>query len=333
MAGQAKGSSSRLIFELESSTYGTPLAAASRAPIILPFNSADLDAGRPLNQANTLRGDRNASQPYRDRMNVAGNVVIPVDPAIWIYILTCAIGTPTKTGPTNIGGTDYYDYEFKVGATAGLKSFILEKGFPDLASPVYELFTGCKINTLELTNGTSGELTASLGIMGANKAKSGTAYDVAPATAAASFSGERFHVSDATAFEGGSESSVIKEFRLSINNNLDGEGYVIGGGGVRTQMPEGIIGVGGSISAMFKDETILDKAISAVESQLRLKLTRGEEFIEFDMPEVKYSEASPAVSGPAGVMLDLDWQAYYHDSAAASAIVATIRSKANVTIS
>lgn len=316
---QAKGSASRLVFDFEAS-YKTAKAKAVRAPIVLPFNSCDVKGGRALNQSKTLRGDRNPVDPYQGNLEVGGSLTVPVDMNVMGYLLKAAIGLPTTTD--NQDGT--YTHVFKIDPTADLPSFVLEKGFPDLATPYYQLYGGCKVNSLELKVGGDGELLATVNILGATNANGSVPYDdptVSDALAQAIFT-ERFQQFEAAMKEGGSASSVMTAFSLALSNNLDNSSFVIGGGGVRSELPEGIAGVSGTVTALFRDTTILEKAKSNTKSSLQVTWTRGDSVLDLLFPEVKFKESDPGVSGPAGVTIELPFEGF--KATGESAVVATL---------
>ena len=318
MVAQAKGSSSSLIMEWESS-FWVPRDAADRVPIILPFNSTTLKGTRSLGESQTIRGDRNPTEPFEDRKDVSGNIVVPVDDVVFGYILSAFFGLPTTTG------SGPYTHVFKIDPTAALPSFVIEQGFLDLATPYYILHKGCKLNTLEITVGTQGELLATLGIMGADDEHGTSSYDSAVgATAAASVFGNRFQMRHASVKEGGSPSNLLSEFSVSMNNNLDGDSFVIGGGGVRDDLPEGIAQIGGTITALFKNSAILAKAKAGTKTSLQLALTNGTKSVTFDFNEVRLEDTAPEVSGPAGVRIPFNFRAFYNNDAAESAVVVTL---------
>ncbi len=318
---QAKGSAGRILFDWETS-YGTP-KTAGKAPVNVPFNSCDVRLTRALQQAATIRGDRNPVDPFQGNKDVQGSLVVPVDFSVLGYLLKAAIGSPVTTGPVDAGGTDVYTHTFKIHAVNSLPSFILERGFTDLAQPIHQLYSGCKVNTLELMVGGDGELVATLGIMGADETSGTTSY--ADGETIQNPFTERFQQFDASAEEGGAAVNLLREFKLSLANNLDGGSYVIGGGGARRALPEGIAGVSGSISALFEDDAILAKARGNTESSLKVTFASGVHELSLFLPELKYQQNSPAISGPGGVALDLEYQAYKADHADGSALIVVLK--------
>ena len=473
---QAKGSASQVLFDWED-TFGTARSAADRRPINVPFNTCDVSLTRPLNQAQTIRGDRNPTDPYQGNKDVNGNLTVPVDLTTIGLFFRGAVGAPTtseskRPDDANAGGTGsissgaatfrvaqgsaavgdrvlwssggtryegfltagsgtswtiknerdgatnpadvtdatvdaiitnkaetspgtisissgtatfsathanlaagqmviydiensrkvcfvtakltattatvvdslghspsdattlevecietkpYFEHVFKIDDQDSLGSFVLERGFTDLSTPQYARAVGCKINTMEITVGGDGELLATLGIIGADETIETTAYDAeGAAPTAISWSTARYQQFDASIKEGGSTSNVLNEFTFRMDNALDTDSFVIGGSGKRRALPEGIAGVGGSIVALFEDDTILAKAEGNTESSLEVTFTSGSNSLVIDVNELKYQHRSPAIPGPAGIRLNLDWQGYYDDDTSTSAVVVTL---------
>jgi hypothetical protein len=131
--------------------------------------------------------------------------------------------------------------------------------------------------------------------------------------------------------EGGSAADFITELTLNIDNALDGDTFVLGGGGVRGSMIDGICVVSGTLKGFFEDMALYNKAINNTESSLLWTYTRGtgagtagNEKLTIEIPELVYSVKSPAISGPQGIYYELDWQAYYGNDADASQIIMTL---------
>lgn len=127
--------------------------------------------------------------------------------------------------------------------------------------------------------------------------------------------------------EGGSDVAVVKDVEITLDNDLDGDNYVIGGGGIRRSLPEGIVKVSGTINALFEDLTMFNKALRFTETSLKIIWkhgtgagTAGNESLELLIPEMKFSRETPVIEGPKGILYRGPFEAYYSDSSEASAI-------------
>ncbi len=310
----AKGYLSTLALDFET-TFGVDPGAPNG--LAMPINSFDVKANRNLNSAQTLTGNRNPVEPFAGNTVVNGSAVIPVDVLAMGYWLKAMFGAPTTTG------TGTYTHTYKIGTSQ--PSLVLEKKFAT-STPTYAKLNGCKVSKFSMAVGGDGELTANLDIEGANETVGTTAYD-ATLTAIAF---TRFNNFQATLKEGGSTLANATEFSFDLDMGLDTEVFVIGGGGQRGDIPEGIVTVSGALKLLFENTTLLNKAINSTETSLELALTNGTNVLRFTFPEVLLQMQTPGITGPKGVMLELPWTAYYGNDAGASAVkVELINSQAS----
>lgn len=130
--------------------------------------------------------------------------------------------------------------------------------------------------------------------------------------------------------EGGSTIANVNSIdNLAIENGLDtsDKTYVIGGGGRRKSLPEGITKVSGTLNALFEDMTLYRKAVRYTESSLEIIFrhgtgagSAGNEQLKATIPELVYAPNTPAVEGPSGILVSLPFEAYYDNDSAASAM-------------
>ena len=125
-----------------------------------------------------------------------------------------------------------------------------------------------------------------------------------------------FHSFEASIQEGGGALAIATAVDLKIVNGLDENGYALGTR-ERRNLHEGRAMVSGTLTAMFEDQTLLDKAIAGTESSLKITLSRGtglgaagNESIEFFVQNMLYEMESPPVEGPGGVLVKLPFKAY-----------------------
>lgn len=134
-------------------------------------------------------------------------------------------------------------------------------------------------------------------------------------------------LSIATVQEGGSDIAYLTAADIVLENNLDGSTFVLGGGGIRRSLPEGMVKVSGTLTALFESMALYQKALSFTESSLKLIWTHGtgagtagNESLEILIPELKFSKETPAIEGPKGILYKGPFEAYYHDGAEATTI-------------
>lgn len=306
---QARGRKAQLLLDYET-TFGTDPAAA--AAIAMPFNSIGIKANQNLSEDNTIRNRRDPAMPSRGNIDVAGDVVVPVDLVAIGYWLRAAFGAPEKTGEA----PGPYTHVWKPGDTQ--PSLVLERGFTDIG--VYEKFNGCKIGKIGLSFGGDADLAATISIMGAKQTVGAASYDGTPTAVTLT----KFHQFQAVIKEGGSAIATVTQATLDIEFSLDGDAYTIGSQGARADICEGLMQISGNLTALFADNALLQKAVQGTESSLEITLTSGTSSLKFELPELMYGRTSPTVEGPQGVRIELPYRAYYEDATAAAAIVVTL---------
>lgn len=305
---QQKGANTTIMIGYES-TFGT----ASSAGYTLPVNTCDVVARRAKNQAATLQSGRNPVQPFSGNWDVSGNIVVPCDSLAMIYWLTAMFGDPTSTGGPN------YVHEFKIPTAQ--PSFTLEKGYTDLATDAYERLVGCKIGSLAMTVGGDGELTASLGVLGAAGSFEAASIDSTPTAVTIA----RVNTFQAAIAEGGSGLTNATELSLNIDFGLDPNMFVIGGSGKRGAIPEGTVQVSGTLTTLFESTALLTKALNTTESSLKLTVTGSTSSVfEIEIQELEYAVNGIPITGPQGMLVALDFVGFYGNGSETSAVVARV---------
>ncbi len=191
------------------------------------------------------------------------------------------------------------------GTTA--KSFSIEAEYADITQ--FHMFTGCRVNTLNLSIVPGSIITGSLGFMGKLDSIAGTSGGTGAATAAVT--GEPMnavdHISGIT--EGGSAAEIL-QIDLSLANGLRLQ-PILGSLG-----PDGIgagqCNVTGSIRVYFADAALITKYNGATESSLAFTLTdEAGNAYSFSLDAIKYTDFAKPNTGPEGdVIATLPFQAF-----------------------
>lgn len=131
---------------------------------------------------------------------------------------------------------------------------------------------------------------------------------------------------------GGVAVANVKSVNITVENNLDGDSFIVGGRGRRASLTDGIVKVSGDITVLFTDMTLYQKAIAGTESSLYLKWalgtgagTSGNETLEISIPELIWAKETPVLDGPRGVEYRGTFSAYYDNDAGASDIILTLK--------
>lgn len=306
----APGWKSTVVADVETTFATSP---GTKAGKILPYISCSIGAKQSLEENPVIMGTRNQAPPTRSRIDVSGQIAVPLDESAIGFWFARIFGAPTTTTVS----TDK-QHVFAPSLSA-IKSFCLEKAFKFTDDTnTFELLNGLKVSKLSTTWGTAGFAQASIDVIGAKQTVGGTAYD----SSATKLYGPQFVGSECTIEEGGSVSADVTECTFDLDCGLDGDMY--GPSGTRVEILDGQFAITGALTAFFKDTSLLNKAINGTESSLKLIWTKGTHKLEILMPEVRYDRVSPEVNGPKGVKVQLNYRAYFDDDAGNNAIKVTL---------
>ena len=311
----ARGYKTTCLLDFETSFGTAPGVAAGR---LMPLNSFGLNVSRAKNSAATLTGRRDPSEPFDGNVEVSGALTVPVDARAFPYWLKLLFGAATTTGSGEASDTAPFTHVFKPGDEA--PSAVVQTNYG--TDPVtFGKFTGCKVSSLAMQAGGDGELTATVNLVGRDVEYSQTNYNAA----AELVTMKRFSNFQATLKSDGVAIATITDFSLTIDNGLDTSIRTIGSGGKLYDIPEGLMSVSGSMTAMFTNMTLLNKAKDNTELSMELGWSIDENNkITFKMPEVQIQFQGPTVDGPTGVKAEYPFVAYFNDAADNACIIATV---------
>lgn len=302
------GAQSKIVAGLESA-YKT----VATAGFVLPFNSCSLRPDRQQNTPKTIRGNLNPAEPFDGNLSISGNITVPVDSVAFWYWLRYACGTPVTTG------ADPYAHVWTLGGARD--SITLEEQYLDLDTPLYYRYRGVKVSSMKIGLGGDGELTCDFGLVAATYSEETSPFDASPTV----ITEARLQNRHLAMTEGGSSISNATSLDFDVAFNLDSSTYCIGGGGEIGQAPDQIYDYKGSIKALFEDSSLYTKARNSTESSIVATLTNGaSSILSFNFPELKYSENAPSIDGPQGILVDLNFVAYYSNATEATGFQITL---------
>ena len=249
--------------------------------------------------------------PFDGYLSISGDITVPVDSIAFWYWLYAALGTPTTTG------ADPYVHTFKLGNSRPFLT--IEDQVLDLSSARYIQYTGCKIGSMKISMGGSGELVAVFSVTGRNRTVATSSFD-GSATAVSMARLQNRHL---TITENSVDYDDCPGFELNVDFDLDtgDDQYCIGGGGLIGDIPDGIYGVSGTMKTLFKNVDLMTKSIAGTETSIVATLTNGaSSIIAVTLPELQFEEDGSSIDGPKGRLLSLGYQAYYEDATEATAL-------------
>ncbi|MBP8980851.1 MAG: hypothetical protein KBG09_06365 [Syntrophobacterales bacterium] len=310
---QQSGANAVLIFDTETTYKTTPVSPDAH---VLPFTTESLRLNRNLISSDTIRSNRNPQAPVRGNVDVSGDINFELSPQ-YGKLFKHIFGSYGVAG-----GSAPYTHTYKIGALP--VGMCIEKQFTDLASDKYFLYNGCRVNSFKLAAKPEGMIDCSVSILGAKETIGSSTFD-----ATATDNGHTpFDGFEGSVKRGGSSLGTVTEIDFTLENNLDGNTYVLDGTGQRYSLPEGRAKVTGNLKILFEDDTLYALALAHTETTLEIHCTKGagtgasagNEKMSFYFDEVIFKPQSPVIQGPTGLLVELPFEAYYNDDADASAL-------------
>lgn len=251
-----------------------------------------------------------------------------------VWTVTNGQGFPAPDGSAldveSIEAKSFWLHTFLQHPTAELPSATIERRNQDVAQSF--IYRGCKVNAVSLTLGGDGELLAEFQMLGAaGEGPVSAAYDSdgSTPTPVRPFV-ERYGQFEGLLYENEiSSADTFMSIDLSFSNGLDDTIYPFGAQGERSDLPEGFAAPGGSVTALFRNTTLLAKAQNNTETSLRARFQQdsGAYYLEIEMPQVTFGPSDPGIENDKAVLMTLPFQAYQNENAYDSTIVVRMRNK------
>lgn len=264
-------------------TYGTAVTVDRH----FEFLTESLDYSMDMVQGAGLRVGSRAPRATRrnvGKISAAGAIGFEAYSRGMGLLFQAALGQSTSTV---IAATTAYQQVHTPGVADPLPSYTIQKGIPPVGggATFAETFVGCMCNTLELSCDVGGILMLATEWM-AKDMLTATAY--AAPTYPSAANGQIFTFKDGAIMlggtitpptttalaTGGTVAANITSASVKWNNNLDGDGYYIGGGGRRGRpnvVQYAADTISGSLTAEYTDNVLRDAYMA--QSDLGLLLT------------------------------------------------------------
>jgi hypothetical protein len=185
------------------------------------------------------------------------------------------------------------------GLLAGKKTWVPRTGHTDLSFSIEhfytdivqsELFTGCKVGSMEVQLPATGLSTVNMQFMGKDVTTNTSAYYTSPT--AETSSGVLAAVNGAL-YLGGTAVATVTGLNFTINGNMTGEAVV--GSNTRPDIFEGRVTVSGQLTAFFENATFRDYFLNETEAALigvfTTANTAAADIVVFNMPRIKLGSA------------------------------------------
>lgn len=300
---QATGSRSQLAF-VEEVTFGT----TPNTPDMngLPFTSESLMTEINTFQSEEIRSDRMVQKVLAGNIRPAGDVNFELQPEGLTTLFKHALGSVATSG------SGPYTHQID-GASSLPTGLTIEKGFTDVAQ--YFQYTGCRINTLNMTIPQEGLITGSFSFLCQNETIDTSPLDASPDYPAkdpfVSYQCSLYEAADVSSFA--SALGVVTELSFTLENGLRDDQYVLGSR-TRYNIPEGRRVVTGTMTLFFEDVTYYNKFINNTQAAIRIVVTNGTDTVTIWFPQIQYKGGSPTPQvgddGPLVVTMPFQTERY-----------------------
>ena len=283
----AQGSRTQLAYVPEV-TYGT--TPSTPAMIALPFNTHSVDLTKTRVQSAEITPDRMPRIDRHGQRTVSGDIVVEMRPADYDFLLEDALFGTFTTNVLNTGTT--------------VSSFTLEDGALDITQ--YRAFTGCMVNTMQISIAPNQMTTATFGIIGRNMTQSTSPLD---ASLTAASGNEPFDSFSGTISEAGSAIAYVNSIDFTLNNNLN-PSFVLGAT-TTPQMEFGMSTLEGTMTVYYQDKALIDKFLGETESSLSIVLDDRVAGLNYTllMPRIKINGAAVPVANPQSRLITIPFVA------------------------
>lgn len=287
----AQGSRSRLTFAREN-TFGTAPASLTT----LPINSHSLNLEKAIIDSAEIRSDRQDVVQRHGNRSVTGDIAVEFRADEYDDLLEGALFSSFDT-----------NNELVLGTT--LQTFTFEDGSLDINQ--YRLFTGCGINTFQLTARPNEIVTASFGVIGRNMAISGISQDATPTSSAGN---QVFDTFTGSISIDSSALAIITGIDFTIENNLAATQII--GSDVTPQLEFGRGQVSGQLTAYYEDADLINYFVNETEVDLNFSFTDGVtgNTYTFDMPRTKVNGAAVPLDNEQSRIITIPFKALYSSS-------------------
>lgn len=283
----AQGSRTQLAYVSEV-TYGT--TPSTPALVSLPFVTHSVDLTKTRVQSAEITPDRMPRVDRHGQRTVTGDIAVEMRPADYDFLLEAALFGAFTTNVLNTGTT--------------VKSFTLEDGALDITQ--YRAFTGCMVNTMQMSIAPNQMTTATFGIIGKNMTQGSTPLD---ASLTAASNNEPFDSFSGTITEGGTAIAYVNSIDFTLNNNLNPTFAL---GAVSTpQMEFGMSSLEGTMTVFYQDAALITKFLNETESSLSIVLDDRVAGLNYTllMPRIKINGAAVPVGSPTSRLVTVPFVA------------------------
>ncbi len=295
---------------IEEVTYG--VTPATPALNTLRNTGTTLKMSKDTFQSDEIRSDRQLKCFEHGVKQTGGDINIELSSETYEDLFE-AVFMGTWDTDTPITDTD----QLKAGVLR--RSFTIVRHFTDQVAgdKPYYTFTGCELNTFNLTVGANAIVTGSFGVIGQDLVIDATgpaSHTVTGPTVTCpynSFSG--------VIKENDVEVAVVTELTLALDNGL--AAIFVVGSDTTLNPSVGMSLLTGQLTVYFEDSTLYEKFVDETNTSLEFTLDDGNVELKFIIPNIKFGDATNDVSGAGPITLVLPFQAILDDTEGSQIVI------------
>ncbi len=278
-------------------TFGT--TPTTPQMILLPKHSSTLDLTKQLMTSKTIASNRIQPDERHGNYVVGGDIVTAFSYHQYDDFLEAGFA---GTWTSNV---------LKQGTTS--RSFTIEEGFLDIVQ--YRRFTGCRINTIDITVPPGDFATMNFGIVGAGLTTSQTALDATETAVLGST--EMTHIGGTFTVGG----TAIKATTLSLKlDNQMAPAYALGSSAALDVIWKESM-VSGSVTVYYEDLVMYNRFLNETTAALSFTLSDGTNNYIVAVPKAKFNTGAIALTGSGEMFVTMAYVGLFDSSTGTAAMI------------
>lgn len=269
--------------------FGTTPAAADTKEV--PIVSISLSPSKDVFTDPSIRSDRSIRFQRHGNIHLSGDLETAYQAGTYDDLLAAALHG------------DWVGNVLRQGVTK--KSFTIERGFLETATPFYQRFTGCVVNEFTLEVPVNDVIRGTYSLMAAGTTSGSAALDASPQKLEGS--APMTHL-NGTFMEGGAATGNMTAITLTVANGYS-ENFVLGGSTPKELSP-GYATVTGTITAYFDGASQYNKFMAETETALSFAINDGAGSTHtWLLPRVKFNGYTMPVTSDQAITVTIPFVA------------------------
>jgi len=301
----AQGSRSQLAVGVQSDFTTTATSFTN-----LPFTSHSLNLSKERVAGSDIQSHRMPTVDRHGNRSVAGDITADLRHDEFDVLMRAALMSDNDfdTGFTAGDGTTTVTNAAILGTTPTFLTI------EDYAADVDQarLFTGCTVNSMNVSLAPNQMVTAGFGIVGRDMSISATQKTVTASAGNEPFDAYSGDIKLGNKGTLGSALTIITGMDFTLTNNF--APTLVIGESVPSDLEFGTASLEGTVSCYFEDATMVNRFLNETESSLEVSVGDGTNTLTFTLPRIKINSADVGVDGPTSRIISMSFVALRDDS-------------------